>query len=299
MDRKWLGLEELVSVADAGNFVGASRLLGVSTSHVSRAIGALEERLNTPLFFRTTRRVIPTEAGLELAQRARRLIEERDAAFALMRGDGAPQGELRISCSVHLGERYIAPITRRFANKYPDVSIRLDLTNRLVDLIGEGYDLGVRTGEIGDSRLLGSVIGERRFHLCASPSYIAGKGEPKSIGELQQHDCIIGNSAIWRFRSDDGPLAIEPSGRWRCSSSAAVAEAAVAGMGICQLPAFYVATHLRSGALVRLLAPSEEAPEPIWAVHPRRFHSQPKIEAMICHLESELFREIVDADHVF
>ncbi len=298
MERNWVGLEELVSVADAGSFVGASRLLGVSTSHVSRAIYALEDRVKTPLFYRTTRRVRPTDAGLELARRARRLIEERDAAFALIRGDGAPQGELRITCSVHLGERYIAPITRRFANQHPEVSVHLDLTNRLVDLIGEGFDLGVRTGDIGDSRLLGHVIGERRFHLCATPSYIGGKGEPKSIGDLRQHKCLVGNSPIWRFKSAKGPLAFEPTGRWRCSSSAAVAEAALAGMGICQLPALYVAKHLRSGALVRLLAHTEEAPELIWAVHPQRSHSQPKVNAMIRQLESELLREMISAEDI-
>ncbi|WP_084399930.1 LysR family transcriptional regulator [Henriciella aquimarina] len=292
MDRNWQGLEELVAVGDTGSFVGASRLLGVSTSHVSRAVAALEDRVMVPLFFRTTRTVRPTHAGEELIVRARRLIQERDAALALVRGDDEPQGELCITCSVSLGERYVAPITRRFAEQYPRISIRLDLSNRLVDLIGEGYDLGIRTGHIGDSRLIGQQVGTRRFLLCAAPSYLAAHGQPSSIADLQEHVCLIGNSAHWHFRNDDGPVTYEPAGRWRCSSSAAILDATVAGMGICQLPMLYVASFLRDGSLVRLLPENEEAPEPIWAIYPRRMHTLPKVEEMISRLVSDLPGEL-------
>ncbi|MEO0548296.1 MAG: LysR family transcriptional regulator [Pseudomonadota bacterium] len=288
MEKKWQGLEELVAVASAGSFVGAARLLGVSTSHVSRAIIALEERVNTSLFFRTTRMVRPTDAGLELVDRARQLIEERDDAFNLIMGKGELFGQLRITCSVHLGERFVAPITHRFAKEHPNVSVRLDLTNRLVDLVGEGYDLGIRTGKIGDDRLNGTPIGERSFYLCAAPSYLVVNGSPRSVVDLENHDCLIGNAQIWRFKDGDNQMTYEPHGRWACSSSAAIVDACLAGMGICQLPALYVANHLREGRLVRLLAPHEENPQMVWAIYPRRFRSLARAEAMIKLLASEL-----------
>ncbi|MDP3550090.1 MAG: LysR family transcriptional regulator [Novosphingobium sp.] len=288
MSNRWDGIDEVVAVADAGTFVAAAKRLGTSTSHVSRAVARLEQSLGAQFFHRTTRAVSLTDTGRTLVDQFRRLIAERDEAIAMLDLQGEPQGHLRITCPTALGERFVAPIVRAYVQDYPKLSVELDLSNRVVELVSEGYDLAIRTGTLPDSRLIRTQIATRGIVTCAAPAYIAAHGTPQTVDDLESHDCIPATSDTWRYAVDGEIRTIRPRGRWRCSNGAAVFDAAVAGMGLCQLPAFYVSRALAEGALVEVLGTFRPEDDPIWAVYPQRRHLLPKVQRMIEKLRREL-----------
>lgn len=285
---RWEGLEEVVAIADAGSFVGGATVLGVSSSHVSRAVARLEDRLDAKLFHRTTRRVTMTDFGRAFVDQCRRIIQERDELFLQANGSGEPQGELRITCSTALGERFVAPVVRSFTKAHSRLSVTLDLTNRLVDILGEGYDLGIRTGHVADARLAARRIAVRPIETCAAPGYLERMGEPGDVESLRNHECLVGTSTTWQFLEDEATRIFTPRGRWRCNSGVAVVDAALAGMGICQVPAFYVRDHIQEGRLRPLLQRFRAHPEPIWAISPHRRHLLPKVRNLIDLLEHDL-----------
>ncbi len=288
MGHDWDGLEEVVAIADAGSFKGAASLLNVSTSHISKVIARLEGRLQARLFNRTTRRVTLTDTGHSFAEHSRQIINERDELLSSVDGSGEPHGELSITCSISLGERFLAPIVRSFLMRYPRLSVRLDLDNRLVDLVAEGYDLAVRTARISDPRLVGRQVASRVIETAASPGYLSRMAEPKTVAALRDHHCLIGTNATWSFLENSRPRVFVPESRWRCNSGQAVAEAAVAGLGICQLPRFYVQKHIARGLLLPVLEQARPAPEPIWVVYPKRRHLLSKVFNLADLLEAEL-----------
>lgn len=279
MRSDWSGLDEVVAVADAGSFAGAARALNLSTSHVSRAVADIESRLDVQLFLRTTRRTRLTESGQQFVQLIRPLIEQRNEALSSVRRGRQPSGDFKVTCSITLGERFIAPISLQFIKDYPRVSVSLDFTNRVVDLVGEGYDFGIRTGSIDDDRIWKTQIGARTFHLCASPDYITKFGRPAAIEHLSNHNCLIGSSLHWVFQKDGDPIQFTPHRKWQCSSSNAVLSACLSGYGICYLPALYVTEFLELGKLERLLPAHEKEADPIWAICPRQMRYEPTIEA--------------------
>ncbi|ACT60537.1 LysR substrate-binding domain-containing protein [Hirschia baltica] len=284
---KWLGIEEFVAVAKRGNFKLAAEYLGQSTSHVSRAVMGLEDRIHAPLFFRSTRQVTLTDTGRALFEQCRQLVDDRDEALAMVTGSGEPQGELRVTCSMSMGERFIAPILLRYAEQFPNVSVSIHLTNRIIDLTSEGFDLAIRTGYLDDSKLVVTRIASRRLILCAAPEYLEKHGRIDSIADLENHNCLAGTSTHWRFKVDGSEVSWLPKGRWRCNSGVAVRDAALSGMGLCQLPEFYVADYLKSGKLVHVLETESRVFEPIWAVCPERRHLLPKVTRLLDLLKSD------------
>ena len=288
---RWDGIDEFTAVAEQASFSAAARRLGLSTSAVSREIARLEDRLQTRLLHRTTRRVELTDAGRDFLARCRRLIDERDEALAAVQPDDqAPRGLLRMTCSVSYGERFIAPAVNAFARQNPELRIELDLDNRLRDLVGDGYDLAVRFGHLTDSRLMARRLASRRLILCASPDYLARRGAPRDLSEIASHDGLIGSAEHWRFTEAGREVTLRPSGRWRCNSGAAVLDATLQGLGLCQLPDFYVAEALATGALISLLDEQRPPDEGVWAVHPHPRHVPPKVRAMIDWLHEGLAR---------
>lgn len=284
----WTGIEEVVAVEATGSFAAAAQRLGVSTSHISRAIARLENHLGAQIFSRTTRKVTLTDTGRSLTEYFRRILAEREEAFTQARGDDVPRGQLKLTCSTTLGERFVAPIVRRFVAQHPLMSVTLDLTNRVVDLVTEGYDLAIRTGHLRDSRLVQSRIATRGLILCAAPEYLARSGTPQSIEELAAHECLAGSAHHWFFSRDGKEVRHKPQGRWRCNSGTAVLDAALAGLGLCQLPEFYVRAAMSNGALVPVLASFRPVDEIIWAVSPQRRHMPSKVRDMVQRLRVEL-----------
>lgn len=285
---RWDGIDEFVAVATMGSFAAAADHLGTSTSQMSRAVARLEGKLQTQLLFRTTRKVTLTDTGRVLVERCRHVIQQRDEALDLVSGGDEPQGELRLTCSTALGARFVAPIVGRTTQRFPKLSINLELSNRVVDLVAEGFDLAIRTGHLPDSRLIATRVASRRLYLCASPDYLEKAGRPTSVDDLVQHECLIGTATTWHFNVDGQERPFRPVGRWRCNSGEAVIEAALAGIGICQLPEFYVLPYIAAGRMEILLDHVRPEEEPIWAVYPQRRHLLPKVRYMVERLRAEL-----------
>ncbi len=284
----WDGIEEFAAVATTGSFTAGSRMIGMSVTHMSRSIAQLEARLQARLLDRTTRSVRLTDTGRIFLEHCQRLIAERDEAIALVSEADEPHGELRITCSTAMGERFVAPISRRFLAHHPRVRLSIELTNRLIDLVAEGYDLAVRTGKLSDPRLIGTRIATRQFLTCAAPAYLDARGRPARIDDLDRHDLLVGTTATWQFRVGARDRGWRPHGHWRCNSGRAVVDAALAGLGICQLPEFYVLDLVASGRLELVLDAERPSAEPIWAVYPQRRHLSPKIVRFVDLLKSDL-----------
>lgn len=288
----WDGIDSFIAVCETESFSAAAARLGVSTSHISREVARLEDRLQVRLLYRTTRRVSVTDAGRTFLERCRRLVEEREEAFAAVsESDGAPRGHLRLTCSIAYGERFIVPLVNRFLLAHPQLSVSIDLTNRLVDLVGEGFDLAVRTGaSLDDSRLIAVRLASRRRYLCASPSYLERHGAPVGLDDLSHHQCLTGTADLWHFDDQERQVSFRPIGSWRCNSGFAVLDAARQGLGLCQLPDFYVETDLVSGTLISLLDQHRPPDEGIWAVYPHRRHLSPKVSLLVDYLKSHVGR---------
>lgn len=193
-----------------------------------------------------------------------------------------------MTCSTAMGARFVAPIVGRMTQQFPKLSVHLELSNRVVDLVAEGFDLAVRTGHLPDSRLIAARIASRRLYLCASPEYLEQNGRPGSVNDLARHECLVGNATTWHFTIKGVSSPYRPSGRWRCNSGDAVVEAALAGLGVCQVPEFYVLPHLATGRLEVILDHLRPEDEPIWAVYPQRRHLLPKVGYLVERLRSEL-----------
>lgn len=255
---------------------------------MSRSVALLENRLQAQLFHRTTRMVRLTDTGRMFYEHCQRLLHDRDEAIAQIGERGEPQGELRVTCSVAMGERFIAPILRRYIEEYPKISVTLDLTNQVVDIIAEGYDLAIRSGKLPDSSLVSTRIAMRSLYTCAAPAYLARAGTPHSINDLAHHECVVGTSSTWQFVVGQQNELFRPKGRWRCNSGITVIDAALAGMGICQVPGFYALPYLANGRLVALLEPFRANDEQIWAVYPEQRHQLPKLSMLVDRLRHEL-----------
>lgn len=286
---RWEGLDEFVAVAECGQFTAAAEQLGLSSSQVSRQIARLEERLHTRLFYRTTRKVTLTEAGHTFLQHCRRLQDAREEALRAIGDLGdEPKGLLRMTCAVAYGERFIVPLVTAFMARHPRLSVDIELSNRTLDLVQEGFDVAIRLGRLQDSRMLATRLAPRRMYLCASPDYLQRYGRPHSLSELGRHNCLVGSSDVWSFQLDGRETTQRVQGNWRCNSGQAVLEAALAGLGLCQLPDYYALEHLRSGSLVSLLDSHQPPNTAVWALYPQQRHLSPKVRQLIDALRAGL-----------
>ncbi len=286
---RWDGIDEFVATAEAESFSKAALRLSLSTSGVSRAVAGLEERLQTRLLYRTTRRVSLTDAGRAFLARCRQLILDRDEALAgVGEDDGELKGLLRMTCSTAYGERFVAPAVNAFMLAHPKLSIEIDLDDAVRDIVSEGFDLAIRFGRLTDSRLIAKRLASRTRRLCAAPAYLARTGAPRAIADLSSHACVLGATETWPFRDGEREIAFKPQGRWRCNSGQAVLDAALQGLGICQLPNFYVDAAIADGRLVPLLEANRPADEGVWAVYPHLRLLPAKARLLVEHLERSL-----------
>lgn len=288
MDR-WEGIDAFVAVAESGRFASAAALLGVSNSHVSRLIARLEERLQTRLFYRSTRQVRLTETGHTFLAHCRRLQDGFDEALhAVQDLEGTPKGMLRMTCALTYGERFVVPLVNDFIARHPQLRVEIELTNRTLDIVQEGFDLAVRLGRLSDSRLVATRLAPRVMYLCAAPDYLARRGLPTTLEDLVQHDCLVGTSDIWVFQSNGSVRTLRVSGRWRCNSGQAVLDAALRGFGLCQLPDYYVREPLGDGRLQAVLPHLQPPDTAVWAVFPAQRHRSPKVRLLVEHLRQGL-----------
>jgi DNA-binding transcriptional LysR family regulator len=290
MDR----LDELavfVAVAEQGSFVAAARRLGRSPAAVTRAVAALEDRLGTRLFNRTTRAVALTDAGtryLDLCRRALAEFEELELSAASERLE--PRGQLTVTAPEMFGRLHILPIVQAFMAAYPAVKVSLLLLNRIVSFVDEGVDLGLRIGQLPDSSLRAIQVGWTRRVVAASPGYLAARGEPEMPADLAAHDAIAvaGVRAAqdrWSFGpapgQAEGETTVAVNARLVVSTVQAALDAAVAGGGLVRPLAYQSAPLEAEGRLRRILRPHEPAPLPIHLVHPAGRYLAPKVRLFI------------------
>jgi DNA-binding transcriptional LysR family regulator len=283
MDR----LDELsifLAIFEAGSLIGASRRLRRSPPTVTRALGALEDRIGLRLFERTTRRLAPTEAGRLLAERARTLLAEYEAALG--GASEAPiRGLLRITAPVQFGRRHVAPIVSAFLNEHPEIQIELTLNDRNLDLIEQGLDLAVRIGGLPDSTLVARQVGSVQRLVVASPRYIAARGAPRIPSDLTKHDTIFGmarsSAREWRFGKKGRGAVVRVSPRLLVDDVETQVQAAKAGRGVTRVLSYQVTKELAAGTLVRLLRDFEPEPLPVQLVTMSRVHMTSKVRAFI------------------
>lgn len=282
---QWQGICEFTAVAESGNFTQAAKKLLISTAQVSRQVSELEQRLNTKLFYRTTRKVTLTEEGQLFYQQCRSILDGLEVAErSLTNLQSTPQGKIRISAPVTYGERHIIPLINQFLLQYPQVEIEVQLSNQRIDLIEEGFDLAIRLGQLNDSSLIAKRISSRQHFLCASPSYIEQHGKPETINDLKQHNCLLGSADFWLFADKK----VRISGNLRCNSGLGLVDAALKGIGIVQLPEYYIAEHINTGELITLLEQQQRAEEGIWALYPQNKYLASKVKLLINFLQENL-----------
>ncbi len=284
-------LEIFAAILDSGSLAGAGRKLRRSPPAITRALNALESRLGTRLLERTTRQLAPTEAGRRLAEQARRLLMDYDAA---VREDAAAplRGLLRVTAPTVFGRRHVAPIVNSYLDRYPAMRVELVLNDRNLDLIEEGLDVAVRIGPLPDAGMVARQVGEVRRMLVASPDYLARRGSPKSLAELAQHDVIFGSGLAkaqeWRFRQGGRDRLVRLTPRLMVNEIEAVLLAVKAGRGLARVLSYQVAEDLAGGALLRLLPQSEPAPLPVHVVVSSTRHMAPKLRAFVDHAVAAL-----------
>ncbi len=291
MFSRWNATELLIEVVEKGSFSAAADSLNLSKSHVSRQISQLENHLGIKLINRTTRKLALTETGNVYYQRCREIADQIDDVERVVQAEQAePQGRLRISVAGAFGERYIAPAAAAFMARYERVQIELDFSIRNVDLVEEGYDLAIRAGVLQDSSLIARRIASRNLVLCASRDYFDLYGQPETIEELKQHNCLVGSRKQWRLRIPEkhSHIDISVTGSWRSNNGYALLAAARQGLGIVQLPEFYVHEDLAAGRLIEIMSTYKPTDMAVWAVYPSNRHLSPKVRLFIDLLIEEL-----------
>ncbi len=289
--RRWDAIEAFVTVVREGNFSAAARRLDVSPSHISRQVADLEKRLATPLIYRTTRSIRLSEAGEQFFEQCHRLLEGFiSAEEAITQAQQEPVGSLRVTCATTFGERFLAPQLNDFVARYPGIRLDLHLTNRQTDLVSEGYDLAVRMGSLKDSSLLSRRLCDRREYLCASPDYLQRHGMPHTLGELADHNCLLGSNPCWLFTEKGQRRELKVTGNWRSNSVPALLDAVQKGLGIAQLPDYYVEPLLARGELVTMLEQYRYPFSGVWLVYPQAKQRSTKLRILSDFL-AERFRQ--------
>lgn len=268
-------IEVFISSVDLGSFSAAGRSLRLSAALVSHRIQVLERHLGCRLFNRTTRRIQLTEQGRAFYERCLEIREAVERAEASIAEAGAtPRGTLKVTAPLGLGRRLIAPLLPRHRRQHPELSVRLRLSDHLLDLLVEAVDVAVRMDAFADSSLMIRRIAELPRVLCASPDYLDRHGAPRSLADLAGHQCLMlrfpGSTQFrWPFPDRDGkPLLLAPSGGLDADDGDVLTDWALAGEGIVLKPVFEVAEHLRAGALVRVLAEQPPLPTTLALLHP-------------------------------
>jgi DNA-binding transcriptional LysR family regulator len=275
-----------VAVAEEEGFAGGARRLGMSPPAVTRAIAALEEHLDIKLFNRTTRFVRMTEAGQRYLEDARHVIAIADEADDAVAGINAePRGHLVVTAPVQFGRMYVMPGIIDYLERYPKTEVQALLLDRVVNLLEEGVDVGVRIGELPDSSFKALHVGNVRHIVCAAPSYLAKHGIPQTPDELEKHQIILASgispSSEWRFTNDEAPLMMRIKPRLIVTSIHAAIEAAVRGFGVTRLISYQIAPQLASGELKIVLSEYENKALPIHIVHREGRHASVKIRTFV------------------
>ncbi len=285
MDRLHL-MTVYVAVAEEEGFAAAARRLGMSPPAVTRAISALEDRLGVKLLQRTTRHVRVTEAGERYLDDARRVIAAADEADEAAVGINAqPRGHMTVTAPVLFGRMYVMPGIVDYLRQHPETSVSALFLDRVVNMLEEGVDVGIRIGELSDSSYRALRVGHVRRVICAAPSYLKRHGIPQTPQDLRQHQVIVASSLSqnieWRFVDQGEPLSVRIKPRLTVSSNDGAIEAATLGLGVTRLMSYQVAPLLAAGKLKVVLSEFASPKVPIHIIHREGRHASAKMRAFI------------------
>jgi len=276
----------IVAVTETGSFSAASRRLGSPVATVSRKVSELEARLNTQLFQRSSRQLRLTDAGRSYIEACKRIIEQVDDAEREVSGEyRIPKGDLAVTAPWGLGHMHLTPITVEFLRAYPDIALRLVLTDRVVNTVEENIDVSIRIGTLPDSSMIATRIGSVRIVLCASPEYLAARGQPLTLDDLIHHDCIsidgMAPHRQWKFSNGDREVVAPIRSRLTVSDSEAAVDAAIAGAGIARVMSYKMDAARRAGKLAVMLEDFELDPLPLHIVYAERKPVPLKLRAFL------------------
>lgn len=272
-------------VAALGGFSAAARALGLPKSNVSRAITLLEAALGARLFQRTTRSVVLTEAGEALQARCAVLLAGLDEAVGYVSSlSGAPRGHIKISAGIGFGVNVLSGLLPLFLDRYPEIRVTLDLSTRLTDMVAEGVDCAIRFGPLPDSSLVSTRLGTLSRYLCAAPAYLARRGTPATLRDLDGHDTVEmpgpdGRAIPWSFRKDGETVRIDPQPRILIDEALTIHRLVRNGAGIGVVSAYLCGPDILAGRLVRLVPDWSLPLLPVSLVYPSRRELAPAIRA--------------------
>ena len=280
-------------VVETKSFTGAADALGLPKSTVSRKLAQLEERLGVRLVQRTTRKLALTEIGEAYYERCSRIVADIHAAEQLVTDmQSTPRGRLRVTASVDFATRFLGEIVAEFLAQHPEINVELEGTDRVVDLIEEGFDLAVRFGQMPESTLIARKLCSLYLILCASPAYLERRGTPKLIEELDEHDHVlftpVSRNQTWTLANGEQSYEFGRPARLASNNYGAVVDVARAGGGIALISEFMVTDEIRSGALVRVLSEWQTRPTDVHAVYPARQNVPPRLTLFLDHLAKSL-----------
>ena len=283
-----------VAVMEQGSFARAAERLGTSSGQASKLVSRLERDLGVRLLNRTTRAISATEVGQAYYERLRQVLEEFDALdLAVRNRAGTVSGRLRLAAPLSFGTAQLSPALVDFALRYPEISIDVSFSDRLVNLVDEGFDAAVRVGAMGDQSLIVRKLCESRIVAVASPDYLRRRGTPARPEDLGQHDCIVDTNfrsrEAWQFREGESQRTVTVPSRLFLSSADACVSAAEAGLGIALAPSFVAGALIRSGRLEPVLTEFAPPPRAVQAVYPPGRHLALKVRAFVDFL-AERFR---------
>ena len=288
-------IRAFVAVVRARSFSEGAGMVGLTRSAAGKALARLEERLGTRLLHRTTRLVALTADGEAFYNRCQQILADLDEAEAEVRQDQPePRGLLRITVPDAFGRQKVLPVLHAYLKDWPALSAEVSITDRIVDVAEEGYDLAIRCGgPLANSRLIARVVARFRAILCAAPDYLAARGEPLSGDDLLLHDRLSlggrGDTRAWQLTSPSGELIrIVDAGRLLLDSGEALRQASVAGLGVAYLPSFLAEPDLAAGRLRPLLVDHQTEEMVAHALYPSRRHVSAKVRLLVDRLGTEL-----------
>jgi DNA-binding transcriptional LysR family regulator len=280
-----------VRVVAAGGLSAAARELGLSPAMVSKRLSRLEARLGGRLLNRTTRRLHLTEEGERYHQRAAQILADLEEAEALVgAGRATPRGTLRVSTPASFGRRHVAPLIHAFSARHPELRIHVELDERVVDVVEEGFDVAVRIADLEDSTLVARRLAPNRRVVCASPAYLKRHGAPKTPAELARHNCLVVATRSfrqdeWPFAGPDGPTSVRVGGTLSCNNGEVIRQWALDGLGLALKSTWDVGEDLRAGRLKAVLAEHVPVGNSIYAVYPHRQYLPAKVKAFVDFLQ--------------
>lgn len=285
MDKLYL-MTVFVAVAEEESFAGAARRLKMSPPAVTRAIATLEDRLGVKLLNRTTRYVRSTDAGLRYLDDARRIIAEVEEADEAAQGVNAePRGHLAVTAPVLFGKMFVLPGIVDFLKCYPEMGVSAVFLDRVVNLLEEGFDVGVRIGELPDSTMKAKHVGFVRRVICASTSYLKKNGEPLRPEQLIDHNIVAAGSVSpsleWKFGQGNKSISIRVKPRLTIFNNDAAIDAALQGFGVTRLLSYQVAPYVATGKLRIILSEFEQAPLPVHVVHREGRYASGKVRTFV------------------